>query len=208
MTTFTFLHEINDFIYAIRDCNDGTKDAVQRGEVIAFRASGIEPSSNTTTPVFDMEYDIRFDGDTFATTIKAPFTLLTAQFLTTGQTQANYGGVSPQGSFVAGSGFLAGDSVTLSDGSVVTINTVITSGSPEVVGQVATFAVVNVSTQAVVTGTPLTQLATSGAGIGFSLTPGAANVTLEGFAVQETTTGSSIFDNKNDAIAAYSALLP
>lgn len=223
MTTFTFLHEINDIIYAIRDCSNGINDAIQRGEVVEFGASAKEAQSGTT-PVFDMYYNIRFDGDTFTTTIRPPFVFVSAQHLTEGQTNLDFDGLtgSPavadptEGSFAAGFGYLAGDVITLSDGSTVTVNTVVASGSPLVVGQVETFTVTTASKQAVEDGDTLTQLANAGTGgspaggvgVGFSLTLGDANLTFDGFLVQEVTTNTSVFDNKADAIAAYTALLP
>jgi hypothetical protein len=91
--------------------------------------------------------------------------------LTATQTNTSFDNVAPNGTFAAGSGYGAGDTITLSDSSLITVDTV-------TAGAVATFTVTTAGTGAAgpITGTALTQSSTSGSGTGFTLTPGEANV--------------------------------
>ena len=217
MSQFTFLHEINDFVYVIDDCENGSADAIKRGEVIEYEFSAVE-SASSSTPTFAMAYKIRFDGDTFTTEIEVPFTTLSLISLTEGLDETSYDQVgSPaavEGSFTAGAGYLAGDVLTLSDGSTITVDTVAPAGSPAVLGTITGFTVTTKGGNVTV-GTALTQLANAGTGgspaggvgVGFTLTPGSGTVDDDGFFVLETATGSTIFAEKADAVAAYSALL-
>ena len=93
--------------------------------------------------------------------------------LVVSQTEADYdNSPTTEGTFVAGSGYAATDTITLSDGSLITVNTV-------TAGAVATFTVTTVGTTTAVgplAGTALTQTSTSGVGTGFTLTPDTGNI--------------------------------
>jgi hypothetical protein len=85
-----------------------------------------------------------------------------------GQTQANFDGLGTNGTFAGGSGYVNGEVITLSDGTV--INNVIVSG-----GEVQTFDINTESLSAHLKNDTLTQASSTGAGTGFSLTLGDAN---------------------------------
>lgn len=88
--------------------------------------------------------------------------------LTATQDETSYDGVSPNGSFVGGTGYVVADTITLSDGSVITIDTV-------VAGVVTEFTVTTAGALTPV-GIELTQSSTSGVGIDFTLTPDSNNL--------------------------------
>jgi len=207
MSQFNFLHEINDFVYAIEDCNSGSADAIKRGEVISLSYIADETGTASSFNAYTMTYNIRFDGDTFTTAIEVPFNVLAQISLTEALDETSYGGSpSTEGTFAPGGGYSASDVITLSDGSVITVDTVATVGSPEVTGGVTEFTVTTKGGQAVV-GTALTQFSSDGAGVGFTLTPGSGTVDDDGFRILETETDSTIFAEKADAVVAYAALL-
>jgi len=93
--------------------------------------------------------------------------------LTAAQTQANYNNTGNNGTFAAGAGYAAADTITLSDGSVITVNTV-------TAGAVATFTVTSgssVGSGVIGQRVTRTQASTSGVGTGFTLSPKSANET-------------------------------
>ena len=96
-----------------------------------------------------------------------------------GQTHIDYDNVSPNGTFSGGTGFTAqdaidGDTITLNDGTVITI--VAVAG-----GAVTQFTVTTGSTVSTATsGFTRGQVSTTASGTGFTLTPGTANETLVG----------------------------
>jgi hypothetical protein len=80
-----------------------------------------------------------------------------------GQTQADFDGVPDNGSFTAGTGHAALDEITLSDGTVVRIDTV-------VLGVPTHFTITLSSTSLILSqGSTLSQASTTGTGIGFEL---------------------------------------
>jgi hypothetical protein len=98
------------------------------------------------------------------------------QALVAAQQQDRYTGVGDFGTFVGGDGvggtaYVAAQTITLSDGSVVTV------GSVDGNGDVLTFIVTTSGGTTVSTGVTLTQTSTSGTGAGFTLTPQIGNVT-------------------------------
>jgi len=99
-----------------------------------------------------------------------------------GQDETSFNGSGANGTFVGGSNFDAADTITLSDGSVITVDTVVANVVTE-------FTVTSSSTtgSAVNNATRLTQ-ATSGAGNGFTLTLGDNNQQI--FALTLLTGGS------------------
>lgn len=208
MSTFTFLHEINDIVYAIRDCNSGVADAIQRGEVISATATQVD-QPNTTTPLFTMSYVVRFNGNTFTSNIIVPFTVVTGQQLLA-QDQTYYDGVGLNGVFTPGGGYVPGEVITLNDGSLVTLvgsPAIGDFGSPELVAGVASF-LITPSAQSVSLGVELTQVSSTGTGFSFALTPQSNNATQVGYAIAETETGSNLYADKADAVAAYAGNLP
>lgn len=95
---------------------------------------------------------------------------INAQTLLAGQDQTNYDNVFPNGTFVVGTGYAAFDTITLSDGSLITVVGIGGGGS------VATFTVTTSGLTNVTLGVALTQIITSGGGTLFTLTPELANV--------------------------------
>lgn len=89
--------------------------------------------------------------------------------ITVAQTHVDYDGISPNGSFVGGTGYVVADTITLSDGSVITVDAV-------AAGVVTDFTVTSVGATLTPVGLELTQTSTSGVGTGFTLTPGTANI--------------------------------
>ncbi|NIM49890.1 MAG: hypothetical protein GTO22_11700, partial [Gemmatimonadales bacterium] len=88
----------------------------------------------------------------------------------TGQNELFYDGDVGEGTFAAGSLYVAGEVITLSDGSTVTVDDV--SG-----GAVIEFTVDGTNSTGGLSGDTLTQSSTTGSGAGFSLTLGIVNST-------------------------------
>lgn len=91
------------------------------------------------------------------------------------QTEINYDGTASNGSFVGGDGaggtaYVVSDTITLSDGSVITVDAI--DGNDDVTD----FTITTPSGINVVLGIALTQTSTSGTGTAFTLTPQLANV--------------------------------
>lgn len=85
------------------------------------------------------------------------------------QDESDFDGVGNNGSFVGGADYQISDTITLSDGTVITVDSI--DG-----GAVDEFTVANAaSTNITTNGSTLTQTGTSGVGAGFTLTVGADN---------------------------------
>ena len=114
----------------------------------------------------------------------------TSTTLVVGQTEADFDGLFGRGTFQGGDGpggtsYVPADTITLSDGSVLTVDNVAATGD------VTGFTVTSTGTGIVLSGATLTQAATSGAGTDFELYPLGPNLTgHEGayFDVSSTTT--------------------
>ena len=92
------------------------------------------------------------------------------------QDETDYDGVGSNGIFVGGDGvggtaYVAADTITLSDGSLITVDVV--DGD----GDVTDFTVTTSGGTTVTAGVTLTQSSTSGTGTAFTLTPELANIT-------------------------------
>jgi hypothetical protein len=85
------------------------------------------------------------------------------------QDETSYGDTATQGSFSPGTGYAVSDTITLSNGAIITVDTL--SGSA-----VATFTVTTSEGFPAYPGYTLTQSATSGTGTGFELWPRSANL--------------------------------
>lgn len=85
------------------------------------------------------------------------------------QDETSYGDTATQGSFSAGTGYAALDTITLSNGQTITVDTVSS-------GAVVTFTVTTSEGFPAYPGYTLTQSATSGGGSGFELWPRSANL--------------------------------
>lgn len=85
------------------------------------------------------------------------------------QTQANYDDTTTEGGFVSGLGFAVNDTITMSNGAILTVNSL--SGSA-----VATFTVTTSEGYPAHVGEQLTMASTSGSGAGFNLWPRSANL--------------------------------
>ncbi len=99
----------------------------------------------------------------------------TSTILTAGQDETSYDAVAPNGAFVGGDGvggtaYVPGDTITMSDGSVITVDAV--DGN----GDVTDFTVTTSGGTNVIPGVPLTQTSTSGTGTAFTVTPEANNI--------------------------------
>jgi hypothetical protein len=95
-----------------------------------------------------------------------------ANYLIPNQDETRYDGApSEDGAFFGGtSGYVVSDTITLSDGSVITVDAV-------AVGVVTGFTVTTSGATTIVEGVALTQTGTSGGGSGFTLTPEENNTT-------------------------------
>jgi hypothetical protein len=131
----------------------------------ATATATMRPTGLVTTVARGSGYtigDLTVVGGTFSTVA-----LLTAVNFSTvaGQTQANYTGGEFTGTFTPGSGYNGGDTIALSDGTVITVNSAGATG-----GDVLTFTVTSASTSGHANWATLTQSNTSGGGVGFTLT--------------------------------------
>ena len=86
------------------------------------------------------------------------------------QDETNYDASTNNGTFAGGSGYVVADTITLSDGSVVTVDA-------EAAGVITGFTVTTSGGTNVTEGVALTQSSTSGGGSGFTLTPENNNTT-------------------------------
>ena len=84
------------------------------------------------------------------------------------QDETNYDGAGNNGTFVGGGSYVALDTITMSDGTVITVDLVS-------VGVITEFTVTTAGTNNVA-GTVLTQSSTSGGGSAFTMTTGTANI--------------------------------
>ena len=94
--------------------------------------------------------------------------------LIVGQDETDYDGTAPNGTFTGGDGdistsYTPGDTITMSDGSVITVDVV------DVNGDVTNFTVTTPG-GSVIPGAPITQVSTTGSGILFALTPENPNI--------------------------------
>lgn len=85
------------------------------------------------------------------------------------QDETSYGDTATQGSFTAGTGYAASDTITLSNGQLITVDTVSS-------GAVTEFTVTTSEGFPAYPGHTLTQSSTSGSGTGFELWPRSANL--------------------------------
>lgn len=85
------------------------------------------------------------------------------------QDESNYDGSGSNGTFAAGTNYAQGDTITLDDGTLVTVD------APVAPGAVTQFTVTTAGTTNI-SGTTLNQTLTTGSGTGFTLTTGSANV--------------------------------
>jgi len=112
----------------------------------------------------EISFDVdRYTWDNNMTTLSADV------FFKLNDTQASYDGVAPNGSFVGGDGiggteYLIGDTIALSSGTIITVTSVSETG--DVSGFEITTVGSNVPSNQV-----LSQVASSGSGVGFTITP-------------------------------------
>ena len=131
--------------------------------------------SNRTTWTMTCPYDS--DNDTVVAVTGPDFdvpgevpTLITAGgTLVDAQDESDYDGAGDNGSFSGGTGHAAMDTITLSDGTTITVDTVSS-------GVVTAFTVDTPGSAIAESGTQLTQVGTDGSGGDFTLTPGDNNV--------------------------------
>jgi len=101
---------------------------------------------------------------------------ITAAFILTSQDETDYNNSGDNGTFVGGDGgggtaYVAADTITLSDGTLITVDVV--DGNDDV----QDFTVTTSGLTTVVAGVVLTQSSTSGTGTDFTLTPESNNIT-------------------------------
>ncbi len=109
-----------------------------------------------------------------------------------GQTEVSFDGAPGNGTFTGGDGagitaYVPTDTITLSDGSVITVNAV------DVNGDVTQFIITSASTSGYTSGGTLTQVSTTGTGTGFTLTTAANNENAFGDITQFTVTTATAF---------------
>jgi Phage tail sheath C-terminal domain len=117
-------------------------------------------------------------------------TISATKQLIVGQDETNFDNVGANGAFVGGDGaggtaYVAADTITLNDGSVITVDAV--DGN----GDVTQFTVTTVGTTGFTTAATLTQTASSGTGTGFTLTTDTANESNKGDIATFTVTTAS-----------------
>jgi len=102
------------------------------------------------------------------------------------QDETNYDGVGANGTFDSGgSGYNVSDTITLDDGTVITVDTV--------AGSVVTeFTVTSSSTTSFTAGSTRTQQSTSGSGTGFAITPDTNNQTSVGSVLTFTVASAGV----------------
>lgn len=111
--------------------------------------------------------------DTFVAT-ETEFLLTPTLETIAAQDETDFDGAGSNGTFVGGDGvggtaYVVADTITLSDGTVITVDNV--DGD----GDVTEFTITTASTSVFTTGTTLTQASTSGTGTDFSITTGPSN---------------------------------
>ena len=122
-----------------------------------------------------------------------------------GQNETNYDGSGSNGSFVGGDGaggtaYVAADTITLTDGTVITVDTINANGD------VTEFTVTTAGNSAAVAGVAIAQDTTSGTGTGFTLTPGTANLTgPKKYTVTAATHGIAYSANEVFIVQTYEA---
>lgn len=134
--------------------NAATATAVMRPVAIlsvAARGSGYNAGSGDLTVVG-------------GTSTEAAVVNISSFSTVAGQDETNYSGGETTGTFTAGSGYDVSDTITLSDGTVVTVDAVGTAGD------VTAFTVTSASTSGHSNWATLTQSSTSGGGASFTLT--------------------------------------
>ena len=108
--------------------------------------------------------------DYFEHTISTGITVIPKGLATTaGQDEDDYDGAGSNGTFVGGTGFSMTDTITMSDGSVITVDM---ASSNIVIRFTVTSASVSPIQEP---GSTITQIRSSGPGIGFTMTLGSAN---------------------------------
>lgn len=120
--------------------------------------------------------ELTFVGGTFTTPGVA---IVAAVSTVSGQDETAYGGGETAGSFGGGTGHAVNDNITLSDGTVVTVDA-------EAAGVVTEFTVTTPSTSGSANGTLLSQTGTDGSGVNFSLSQAADNQGVFGASLKET----------------------
>ena len=118
------------------------------------------------------------DGVTIVAGSRLLFTNIANYNTIAAQDETDFDGTGANGTFVGGDGaggtaYSPADTITLSDGTVITV------GAVDGNGDVTQFTVTTISTSAFSNGATLTQGSTSGTGTGFTLTPGGANQVQE-----------------------------
>lgn len=113
------------------------------------------------------------------------------------QDETNYNGAGSNGTFTAGSGYAALDTITLTDGTVITVDAVS-------VGAVTDFTVTTAGTTNTA-GTTVSQASTSGGGSSFDITTGTANISgvydpTGGTATTGQITGLDLSSGSGDSI--------
>lgn len=127
------------------------------------------------------------------------FTLATTYITIAAQDETSFDGTGGNGTFVGGDGaggtaYVAADTITLSDGTVITVDAV--NGDDDV----TEFTVTTASTSVFNTGATLTQTSTSGTGTDFSITTGANNEAVSDISTLPVTGFSFDIDAVSDVI--------
>lgn len=145
--------------------------AVATATMLPSSAAVVARGSSYTTGL-----ELTFVGGTSTT----PGVAIVASLSTvSGQNETAYGGGETAGSFGGGTGHAVSDQITLSDGTVVTVDA-------EAAGVVTEFTITTPSTSGSANGTLLSQTGTDGSGVNFSLSQKTDNQGVFGASLKET----------------------
>ena len=150
-------------------------------------------SSITITEASDSGYVAGSYAVIPVTNINGVLALNIDQQTITSQNSANFTGVGEEGTFTGGSGYVNLDTITLSDGTTVQVDTTAS-------GVITAFTITGNSVTPFSVISTLTQTSTSGIGTGFTLTVGGANVELA------TTAGSGYSTGLTNQVVAASEI--
>lgn len=92
--------------------------------------------------------------------------------LVVGQDEGAFNAAGSNGTFTAGTGYVASDKISLTDGSVITVDAVNT-------GAITEFTVTSAGSTGFTSLSSMAQISTTGSGTGFTLTPGSANAAIQ-----------------------------
>ncbi len=173
-TAIAYSSETNGPFFVGDAIHEDTATPTWKGRILA-----VDDNGATGTLIVDVTTGTVTNAETFTSQTTRPINA---------QDETSYdNSPTTEGSFVGGDGaggtaYVASDTITLSDGTVVTVDAV--NGN----GDVTQFTVNSTASRGAIAGVALTQTSTSGTGTGFTLTPDVDNVSAAGATVNGTPT--------------------